>query len=176
MLAGRERVLPVDLEELQAEQVVTEGRLAVLGVEAQAAESAALGDDHALCSPFRNLDLGREGERLVLRHHDRVLGEPAHAAEEDLPVAAHQLRPAGEVGVEALDATVVEREDVVLPRLEDEQRLQLRELLRLLGGKVVRLRPVVRRVELPDVLGRAAAVSAITHGVECRVTAVQPSW
>ena len=36
-----------------------------------------------------------------------------------------QLRPAGEVGVEALDAPVVERQDVVLRRLDQEQALQL---------------------------------------------------
>ena len=50
------------------------------------------------------------------------------------------------------NAAVVEREDVVLRRLDQEQPLQLRELLGLLLREVVRLRPVVRAVELPDVL------------------------
>ena len=94
----------------------------------------------------------------------------------DLPVSAYQLRPAGEVGVETLGATVVEREDVVLPRLEDEQDLQLRELLRLPGGKVVRLRPVVGRVELPHVLGKRRQLGPHHPRWECRVTAVQPWW
>ena len=63
-----------------------------------------------------------------------------------------QLRPAGEVGVEALDAAVVQRQHVVLGRLEQEQPLQLVQLLGLLGGEVVGLGPVVRAVELPDVV------------------------
>ena len=65
---------------------------------------------------------------------------------------ADELRPAGEVGVEALVAPVVEREDVVLPGLDEEQALQLAQLLGLLVGEVVRLRPVVGAVELPDVV------------------------
>ena len=67
---------------------------------------------------------------LFLMHEDRVLGQPAHAAEQELRVAADELRPPGEVGVEALDAAVVERQDVVLRRLDQEQPLQLAQLLR----------------------------------------------
>ena len=87
-----------------------------------------------------------------------------------------ELRPAGEVGVEALDAPVVERQHVVLRRLDQEQALQLGELLRLLRREIVRLRPVVGRVQLPDVVVERPAAAAITHGVLCRVTAVQPWW
>lgn len=59
---------------------------------------------------------------------------------------------AGEVGVEALDAAVVEGEDVVLAGLQHEQLLEAVQPLRLPGGEVVRLRPVVGCVELPDVV------------------------
>src|SRR6478609_7593463 len=48
VLAGRDRVLAVDLEALQAEEVVTERRPALLRVDAPAAEGPALGDDHTL--------------------------------------------------------------------------------------------------------------------------------
>ena len=75
-------------------------------------------------------------------------------AEEQLRVARDQRRAAGEVGVEALDPAVVERQHVVLARLLHEQRLQLLELLGHLGREVVRLAPVgVRVVELPGVVG-----------------------
>ena len=63
-----------------------------------------------------------------------------------------ELRPAGEVGVEALDPAVVERQHVVLGRLDQEQPLELVQLVGLLGGEVVGLGPVVRVVELPDVV------------------------
>ena len=89
---------------------------------------------------------------LFFDRDDRVLREPAHAAEEELRRAADELRPSREVGVEPLEAAVVEREHVVLPRLEEEEALELVELLGLLGREVVRLRPVVGAVELPDVV------------------------
>ena len=67
-------------------------------------------------------------------------------------VALDQLRPAGHLGFEALDPAVVERQHVVLRRLDQEQALQLGQLLRVLGGEVVGLGPVVGGVELPDVV------------------------
>ena len=115
--------------------------------------------------------------RLVLDVEDAVLAEAAHAAEEQLRVALDELRPAGEVGVEALDAAVVERQHVVLARLLEPELLELRELLRHLGREVARLAPVgARVVELPDVVLERRQRAAITQGVEWRVTAVQPSW
>ena len=106
-----------------------------------------------------------------------ALGEAAHAAEEQLRVALHELRPADELGVEALDAPVVEREHVVLARLVEPELLQLGQLLRHLGREVVRLAPVAAGVvELPDVVVERRQRRPITHGVEWRVTAVQPWW
>ena len=89
--------------------------------------------------------------RLVLQHEDRILGQPAHAPEQDLAIAVDELRPTGQVRVEALDAAIVERQHVVLRRLDEEQPLQVGQLLGLFRREVVRLRPVVRPVQLPDV-------------------------
>src|SRR3954454_6928274 len=52
------------------------------------------------------------------------------------------LRAADELGVEPLDATIVEREHVVLVGLLEPELLQLRQLLRHLSRKVARLAPV----------------------------------
>ena len=102
--------------------------------------------------------------------------QPAHAPEEELRVAADQLRAAGEIGVEALEAPVVERQDVVPRRLDQEQPLELGELLGLLGGEVVGLGPVVGPVELPDVVVDRRAARSPPTAVLWRVTAVQPLW
>ena len=57
-----------------------------------------------------------------------------------------------EVGVHPLGGPVVEGQHVVPDRLDEEQLLELGQLVRHLGRKVVRLRPVLGRVvELPDV-------------------------
>ncbi len=60
----------------------------------------------------------------------RVLGQPAHAAEQQLALALDQRRAAGRLGQAALDEAVVERDDVVLDRLDQPQPLQLVQLLR----------------------------------------------
>jgi hypothetical protein len=54
---------------------------------------------------------------FVLDVEEAVLAEAAHAAEEELRVSFHEFGAADELGVEALDATVIERKHVVLPRL-----------------------------------------------------------
>ena len=65
-------------------------------------------------------------------------------------------RPAGEVGVEPLGRADVERQHVEPGRLDQEQPLQLGQLLRVLGGEVVGLGPVLLDVvELPHVLVEA---------------------
>ncbi len=73
-------------------------------------------------------------------------------AEQDLAVAVDELRPPGQVRVEALDAAVVERQDVVLAGLDEEQPLEMGQPLGLLRREVMRLRPVVGAVQLPDVV------------------------
>ena len=54
-------LLPVDLEPLEAEEVVAVGRAALMEVEAPAGVGAALGDDHALGATLGYLDLRRDG-------------------------------------------------------------------------------------------------------------------
>ena len=95
---------------------------------------------------------------------------------EQLALAPHQRRTSGQVRVEAFHATVVERQHVVLRRLEEELALQVGQLVRVLGGQVVRLGPVVGPVQLPDIVLDGRQGTAITHGILCRVTAVQPLW
>ena len=103
--------------------------------------------------------------RLVLEDDERVLGQPAHPAEQDLAVAADELRPPREVGVEPLDPPIVERQDVVLAGLDEEQPLEVGQLVGLLRREVVGLRPVVRPVQLPDVVVDGWQSAAVTHGV-----------
>jgi hypothetical protein len=81
VFVGGDRLSTLDESQLQAQEVVAELELAVLGVEAPAIGAAALA------------------------------GQSAHAMEQELGVAADELRPAGEIGVEALHSAVVERKD-----------------------------------------------------------------
>ena len=145
----------------------------MLGVQAPAADPAALRDDHALgagagtvTSAVTECDLF-----LMLMTDASVTCMPRNSI---CVLPRDELRPAGDVGVDALVAAIVERQDVVLHRLDQPQPLQLGELLRMLGDDVVRLRPVVGRVELPDVGVERAAAASVVHGVLCLVTAVQP--
>ena len=59
VLAGRDRLGTVDLELPEAEQVVAVRRLAVLAVDAPAAEGAALGDDRPGRTALGDHHLGR---------------------------------------------------------------------------------------------------------------------
>ena len=168
---------PYDLELLQAEEVVAVRRPPVLGVEAPAAERAALGDDHAV----RRRPRARRSRAvtecdLFLIDDDGVLGQPAHAAEEQLRVAADELRPAGEVGVEALEAAVVERQDVVLRGLDQEEPLQLARASRAARPRGRAPASSRRARRAPRRRRRRRASRSTTHGMLCRVTAVQPWW
>ena len=91
--ARRDRGIAFDLEALEAEQVVAVRRAPIFGVEAPAGEGAALGDDHAVGAALGHLDFRRDGVRLVLDVDEAALGEAAHAAEKQLRVSFHQLRP-----------------------------------------------------------------------------------
>ena len=115
-------------ELLHAEHVVDELGPAVLDVQRPAAEAAALGDDHAVGGAvLRCLDRGGDGERLVLDVDDAVLAAAASCrgrAPGVVPVISCG-RPAM-VGVEPLEAAVVDRQHVVLDRLDQPEPLQLR--------------------------------------------------
>ena len=153
MLARRQRAVRLDVEVIDAEQVVAVLELAALRVEAPAADVASLGDDHALGARLGHLNLGGHRVRLVLDADDRVLRQSPHAAEEELGVPTDQHRPPGQIRVQPFGAPVIERQHVVAGRLDQPQALQLVELLRHLLRQVVRLAPVlVGVVELPDVV------------------------
>ena len=110
---------------VDAEHVVDELGLAVLEVHGPATEAAALGDDHAVGAAVGDVDVGGDGERLVLDADDAVLRQPAHAGEEQLRVAADERRPSGHRRLEPLGGAVVQREHVVLDGLDQPQPLQL---------------------------------------------------
>ena len=139
---------------------------------------AALGDDHALGARSGTSISAVTECDLFLMLMTQVLGQPPHAAEQDLRVPLDQHRPAGEIRVEPLRQVVVERQHVVARRLDQPQALQLVQLLGHLLREVVRLAPVlVGVVELPDVVvERRDFLADRSHGVLCRVTAVQPLW
>ncbi len=81
------------------------------------------------------------------------LGEAAHAGEQDLLVALDQARLPADFGQDALEGTVVERQDVVARGLNQEQPLQLVQLAGHLAGEVACLGRIFRSVvELPFVV------------------------
>ena len=106
-------------------------------VKRPAADLAALGDDDTLGhATFGHRDLSGDGMRLVLKREHARLAHP-HAGEQDLRVAANELRPSGDVRIDPFEAAIVERHDVIFHRLDQPKALQLGELLRILGGKVL---------------------------------------
>jgi hypothetical protein len=140
--AGRDLLLGADVEALDAEQVVAIAQPAVLEVQRPAADAAALGDDHPLRAALGHLDLRRHGVRLVLDADDRVLRQASHTAVQPLAVPLHEHRPPCDLGDDPLRHPVVEREDVVLRRLDQEQALEVVEPLRLARREILELRPV----------------------------------
>src|SRR3954471_16177657 len=78
--SGRDRGVGLDLEALQAEQVVAVGWTPILRVQAPAGEGAALGDDHAFGARLGHDDFRRDGAGLVLDVEDAVLAQATHAA------------------------------------------------------------------------------------------------
>ena len=122
-----------------------------MGVQRPAADAAALGDDHTVRAGCGHHDVGRHRVGLVLQREHTVFAHP-HPIEEQLGVAANQLRSPGDVGVDAFKAAVVKGHDVVLDRLDQPKALQLSQFLGILLREVMRLRPVVGSVELPDVV------------------------
>jgi hypothetical protein len=113
-----ELAVGLDVEALDAEQVVAVLGHAVMGVEAPAADAAALGDDHPLGAGLGDYHLGGDRMGLVPDVDHRALAESAHAADQQLGVALDQPRPPGQVRVQALTDPVVQRQHVVLGRLD----------------------------------------------------------
>ena len=91
--------------------------------------------------------------------------------------ACHQVGPPGQGGVDPLEAAVVDGQHVVLDRFLHEEGLHLLELLRVLGGQVVRqaeVRPGV--VQLPRVILGGSLAGFGSQGARWTVPASQPSW
>ena len=139
MGAGRNGRIGLGGEFLNAEHVVDELGLSVLGIDAPPAEAAALGDDHAVDAAVRYVDLGGDRERLVLDADHAVLRQASHAGEEQLRVTPDQGRSASHLRHEALGGAVIHRQHVVLGGLDQPEPLQLGEHLRMLGHEVASL-------------------------------------
>ena len=143
---GRLGAFPAD--PLQVHQVPEEHRLALEQIEAVAAEAAALRDDHPFGAALRDLHLGLEVVRGVEDARRVAVGRAGQLAGVGEHVAAG--RDAGPRRDEPRGHGRIQRQDLVLLRLDPEQVLHLLELLRVLGGDVVRLRPVLAQVvQLP---------------------------
>ena len=123
------------------------------------------------------LDLGGDGVVDAFHVDEGVLHHADHAGIDGERLApAEQVGPSGDGGVEALGAAIVDRQHVVALGLLQEDRLELLELLGILRGEVVRLAEVlVDVVELPHVVLQRRDSGAMSHGIECRVQATQPS-
>ena len=108
-------LLAVDLEPLEAEEVVAVGRPALVDVEAPAAERAALGDDHARRRRprARRPAPSRRATCSSARAPSSRVSRPM-PPNSSCELPRIELRAPGQVGVEALDAAVVERQHVVL--------------------------------------------------------------
>lgn len=87
MGAGRQRVGGLGVEVLDTTQVVAVLELAVVGIQAPAADAGALRDDHALSTGLRHLDLSGHRVRFVLEVEHTVLRQPAHVRKQHLGVA-----------------------------------------------------------------------------------------
>src|SRR4029079_2780173 len=152
--ALRDLAVAVDVEPLDAEEVVAIPGPALLHVQAPAADAADLGDDPALRATRGHVDLSRHRVRRVLDADDRALRQPAHAPEEPLAVALHEHRPAGDGRKQSLGDAVVERQDVVAGRLDQEESLELMEAFGMLGRDVLAPRPAAAGVIALPTRGR----------------------
>ena len=121
----------LDVEALEAEQVVAVLEASVLGVQGPAAECAALGDDDAVgARPSGSTTSAVTAWDLFFRLSTEFSLRRPMPPNSSCELPLINVRAAGEVRVEALDAAVVQRQHVVLDRLDQEQPLQLVQLVR----------------------------------------------
>ena len=99
------------------------------------------------------------------------------------PDQVNRVRPGGEAGTRRDSPgreSSVERQDLVFVRLDPEQLFQFLELVRVLGGDVVELRPVLAEiVQLVRVTSRILDTRPRRRPTGGRITlvlAIQPSW
>ena len=176
--SGRDLLGRLDDELLQAEHVVDERRTAVLDVEAQPPNRPPC----AMITPWVGPSAAAASAAVTLKERF-LMSMTLFSDSRFMPGKSTCVvpviscgRPAMR-GVEALEAAVVDGQDVVLDRLDQPQPLQRRELLGHLRRQVVGLGPVARPVvELPHVVVERRQDLVGNHGVLCRVTALQPLW
>ena len=168
----------LDLEALQAEQVVAVDRPAVLRVEAPAAEGAALGDDHAAARRRSGTTTcGGDRVRLVLDVEDassRSAGPCPPNRSCELPRISCG-RPARS-GLKRSTRRSSSGSTSYLTASIRNSRWSSCSFSGCSAREVVGLRPVVGRVELPDVVVEGRQLPAIDPGRAVPVTAVQPLW
>ena len=160
---------------LEVEQVVDENRFAAADARntlAQkkpvAAEASAFGDDHAFRAALRNLDFGSDRVGLV---EDARSGAGRHAGQLTRIIEGRlPCRKARARCIPSQERRVVERQHVVLLRLDIEEGLHFLDLFRHLRGKVIELsRVFLDVIEFPLVSrdhirrGRAAQVAPATR-------------
>ena len=154
MLARRHLRRPLDDEVLEAAPVVAVLELAVLGVQAPAADVGALGDDDALGAPLRAPRCSAVTEcdlflTLRTQFSDRC----------PMPPNRSWVLPLISTGRPAVSGLIFSnirssmRQHLVARRLDDPQPLQFAQLLRHLLGEVLGLAPVLGGVvEFPHVI------------------------
>jgi hypothetical protein len=98
---------------------------------------------------------------LVLDIDDRVLGQAAHAPEQQLRRAFDEHGPTRNLRFRPLYCSIVEGQHAVTCGLDEPEALELVQFLRVVLGQIAGLAPVGRRVvKLPDVVVEGWQLSA----------------
>ena len=151
-----------DRELVNAQHVVGEFELAVLGVDAPATKLAALGDDHAAGGFVLHFNFRRNRKGLVLDVDDAVFRQSAHACKENLRIALHQGRTARHLWNDALGLAIIQGQHVVLHGFDQEEALKFAKFVGHFRRQVVELRPVFAAVvEFPHVVVKGGHL--LTH-------------
>ncbi len=126
--------------------------------------------------PSGTIDLGGDGVRFVLELITAFSVSRPIPPKNCCDVAPDERRTPGDVGVEALDAPVVQRQHVVLDRLDEEQPLQFVQLLAdsPCARSCAWVQSVLVSYSSQTSSSKAGSSPSITQGVLWRVTAVQP--
>src|SRR5207249_5634353 len=135
-------------ESFQIEKVVNKDWFAFLQEEAVAAEPAAQRHDHSFRTAFGNSNLGGDGEVFVQNVGSIAERNPG------VLTRVGELRFTGDRArsrrLQAHKCSVIQRQDVVLRRFRQKQRLHFLEFAGIFVGEVVVLREVFGDVvELP---------------------------
>src|SRR5262249_13037816 len=144
VLARRQRIRSLPARALEINKVVQEYGLALQHIEPVTAKSAALRYDHAFSTGLRDVDLGFVVERRVenaWRITVRRAGDLARPSELGATggqVGARCHNPSRDSGIE--------RFDLIFRRLGPETLVHLLDLIRILGGDVIKLGPIFGQI------------------------------